>query len=286
MAHKTPNMHPNTLHKPPEFRAANHAQTAAALQDLRDLLQLLRKQCPWDKEQTMQSLTLNTVEEMYELLEAIDRGNWTHIQEELGDLVEHILFYSMLAEEAQAFDLATVLRATHAKLVSRHPHIFGNAPKLSTTQEVLRQWEQLKGAEGRKSLLGNLPKNLPTLAKTLRLQEKSSRIGFDFNTAEEAWGKILEEQGELAEAVAENSNKEEEIGDLLFAVANYARHIGVDADRALRKSNAKFVQRFQALEALIAEENLDLHALSVKERVAVWTRAKQRLSSNSQNLNA
>lgn len=256
----------------------NHTDTAQALQDLRNLLLLLRSQCPWDREQTMQSLTINTIEEMYELVEAIDSENWVYIQEELGDLLEHILFYTMLAEEKKAFDLASILRSTHNKLVARHPHIFGNAPKLSTTKEVLQQWEKVKSAEGRKSLLGNLPKAMPALAKTLRLQEKSSRIGFDFNTAEEAWGKVLEEQAELQEAVAENTNKEEEIGDLLFAVVNYARHIGVDADMALRKSNAKFVRRFAVMEQVIAEENIDLHALSVAERVVIWNRAKQRLS--------
>lgn len=254
--------------------------TCEALEQLRSLLRELRHKCPWDREQTFQSLTKNTVEEFYELLEAIDSGDLLHVQEELGDLLEHILFYVMLAEELKAFDLESVLRSTYKKLVARHPHVFGVSPKLSTTKEVLTQWEKLKKAEGRKSLLGNLPKGLPTLAKTLRLQEKSSRIGFDFNTATEAWGKVLEEEAELKEAVLENTNKEEEIGDLLFAIINYSRHIEVDPDMALRKSNAKFIRRFQVMERLIEEENLDLHSYSVAQRVEIWSRAKKILNDD------
>lgn len=256
--------------------ADQDAQAIGAINRLLSLLRQLREKCPWDKAQTLPSLARCSLEEIYELVDAIDQQHTENLCEELGDLLEHLLFYAIIAEQEQLFSLTDVATRAHDKLVRRHPHIFSNTEQNLTQDQVLEQWENIKKQEGRTGVLSGLPRAMPALIKAVRIQEKAARVGFDFDSAEQAWHKVNEEMNELRDAVRNNTNKTEEFGDLIFALVNYARHIGVDADESLRHSNQKFINRFSVLETILAETKRPLKQCSLPEKIDLWAQAKQK----------
>lgn len=244
---------------------------------LLDIMDELRAKCPWDKKQTLESLRYLTIEETYELSDAIIAGDLDAIKKELGDLMLHIVFYSRIGSEKNAFGIADVLENINSKLVERHPHIYGNE-KVRDARDVLDNWEKIKiSKEGRRSVLGGVPKSLPPLVKAYRMQEKASGVGFDWDSPEQVWDKVLEELNELKKEVGMegNGNAEEEFGDLLFALVNYARFIGVNPEDALEKTNLKFKRRFQYLEEHARREGKALFDMSLKEMDVYWEQAKE-----------
>ncbi|MDA3613925.1 nucleoside triphosphate pyrophosphohydrolase [Polluticaenibacter yanchengensis] len=237
----------------------------------------LREKCPWDKKQTIQTLRTLTLEESYELTDSIIVEDWQGIKEELGDLLLHITFYSKIAEEQGRFNIDDVLAGICEKLVRRHPHIYGDKSNETLTEEqVLQNWEQLKLKEGKKSVLGGVPKSLPALVKSIRLQEKSKKVGFEWENKADVWTKVEEELKELKEAEQENdiNHIEEEFGDLLFSLINYSRFLKIDAETALEKTNIKFKTRFEAMEAMAMEKNVNLGNLTLNELNEMWETAK------------
>lgn len=230
-----------------------------AFQRLLDIMDDLREKCPWDKKQTIQSLRKLTIEETYELSEAIIGEDYPNIKEELGDLMLHMVFYSKIASETNQFDIADVLNAVSDKLVHRHPHIYGDV-QADNEDQVKQNWEKLKLQEGRKSVLEGVPRGLPALVKAMRVQDKARQVGFDWERAEQVVDKIHEELAELQEAL-EDDNMEEvekEMGDILFAAVNYSRLLGVDAERALELTNKKFIRRFQYIEEQAAKQSIPI----------------------------
>lgn len=246
--------------------------------NLVEIMQTLRQQCPWDKKQTIHTLRTLSIEELYELVDAIDKNDWKGIQEELGDVLLHILFYSVLATEEQQFTLKDVMDTLAQKLITRHPHIYGNT--IANDEEtVKRNWEAIKLKEGKKSLLQGVPKSLPAMVKALRIQEKVKQVGFEWETKEQVWQKVEEETQELLQAVASTNEQhiEEELGDVLFSYVNYARFINVDPETALTKTNQKFINRFEAMELLAAEQGKDLASMSLLEMDELWNTVKKQL---------
>ncbi|MEN9599523.1 MAG: nucleoside triphosphate pyrophosphohydrolase [Bacteroidota bacterium] len=236
----------------------------------------LREQCPWDKKQTIQSLRSLTIEEMYELVDAIDQENWKGIKEELGDLLLHILFYSKIGDEQQAFKLDEMINGIADKLVHRHPHIYGNTV-VENEEDVKRNWEKIKAAEGKKSVLEGVPNALPAIVKALRLQEKSKQVGFEWKQIADVWEKVEEEASELKEAV-QVGNRDEieaEFGDLLFSLVNYARFLQIDPEAALERTNRKFINRFQQVEQIAAASGKQLTDMSLMEMDAIWNQVKK-----------
>ncbi len=238
----------------------------------------LREKCPWDNKQTLQSLRNLTIEETYELADAIIDEDMAGIKEELGDLLLHIVFYAKIASEKNAFDIKDVIDEHCEKLVARHPHIYGDV-KLNSEEEVKKNWEKLKLKEGKRSVLSGVPRSLPALIKALRIQDKAKQVGFQWENTEQVWEKVMEEMNELHEAAtAEKADAEKlegEFGDLLFALANYARYINVDPESALEKTNKKFVRRFQYIEDAARQNNGDLKSMTLAEMDALWEQAKQ-----------
>ncbi len=236
----------------------------------------LRAQCPWDKKQTIHSLRQMTLEEVYELTSAITEEDWTGIKEELGDLLLHIVFYAQIASEQQRFTLADVLNAICEKLVYRHPHIYGDV-QVNDENDVKRNWESLKLKEGKGSRLSGLPAALPSLVKAMRLQEKAAQVGFDWDNRKQVWDKVQEEIGELEEAIAlqDRDKIEDEFGDVLFSMVNYARFLQLDADNALERTNRKFLTRFNAMEKKAGENGTSLEHMSLVEMDALWNEIKQ-----------
>jgi XTP/dITP diphosphohydrolase len=247
-----------------------------AFERLLNIMDDLRAKCPWDKKQTIQSLRYLTIEEVYELSDAILNEDFNAIKEELGDLFLHLVFYAKIAEEQQQFDVADVLNTVCDKLIARHPHIYGNT-KADTEEEVKRNWEKLKLKEGKKSVLEGVPQSLPAMVKANRIQEKVKGVGFDWENASQVWEKVLEEINELQQAVKQSDKKsmEQELGDVFFALINYARFIGVNPEDALEKTNKKFIKRFQYLEQKVKEKSKDLHAMSLDEMNIIWEESKQ-----------
>lgn len=233
---------------------------------LYDILQELRQKCPWDKKQTIHTLSQNTIEELYELIDSIHDEDWQGIKEELGDMMLHILFYSLMAEEKQQFTLYEVLHHICEKLIYRHPHIYSNT-QADTEEEVMKNWEKLKLKEGKKSALEGVPLSLPAMVKATRMQEKVSRLGFDFPTISQAFNKIKEEEQELHEAILHQDieNIEEEMGDLFFSWINYARFLKINPETALEKTNKKFKRRFERMEKLATTRNLDTKNLNLEQ---------------------
>lgn len=234
----------------------------------------LRKGCPWDRKQTLQSLRNLTIEETYELADAILEEDLDGIKEELGDLLLHMVFYAKIADEKGAFDIADALNAVCDKLISRHPHIYGDV-KVTDEAEVKKNWEQLKLKEGKKSILGGVPNSLPAMVKAYRMQDKTKQVGFEWETTEQVWEKVEEEMEELKETITENMSqerKEEEFGDLMFSLVNYARFIGVDPETALEKTNKKFKSRFEYIEANASK---DLEKMTLEEMDLLWEEAKE-----------
>ena len=245
-------------------------------QRLVSIMDELREKCPWDKKQTIQTLRQQTIEETYELVDAITDDDWQGIKEELGDILLHIIFYSKIGEEQNQFSLQQVINGTCEKLISRHPHIYSDI-KVNDEEDVKRNWEKLKLKEGKKSVLSGVPKSLPAMVKAMRLQEKAKQVGFEWNTKEEVWQKIEEERTELLHAVqsGDQKNIEEEIGDLFFSIINYARFVNVDAENALALTNKKFFDRFTSMEQMALTNGKALTDMNLEEMDELWNIIKQ-----------
>jgi len=249
----------------------NSKQTA--FQRLLDIMDDLREKCPWDQKQSIQSLRHLTIEETYELSEAIVNEDFEEIKKELGDLFLHLIFYSKIASEKNKFDVEDVLNQVCEKLIRRHPHIYGNTP-VENAEEVKQNWEQIKLREGNKSVLGGVPKVLPNLVKALRMQDKAAQVGFDWTSKQEVWEKYEEELLEFTQSQTDK-DKEEEFGDLLFSLINVARWEGVNPDDALEKANKKFRERFEYLEKKAKKEEKILKDLTLSEMNNYWEQAKK-----------
>ena len=241
----------------------------------------LREQCPWDKKQTIDSLRYLTIEELYELSDAILDKDMPEIKKELGDLLLHIVFYARIASETNDFDIADVINGLCEKLIFRHPHIYGDL-KVKDEKEVKKNWEKLKLKEGKKSVLEGVPKSLPAMVKSYRIQEKVRGVGFDWDNKSQIWEKVLEEIQELkVEVENKDSYKiESEFGDVLFALINYARFIDVNPVDALERTNKRFVKRFQIMEAKLKKEERDLSAMNLEEMEKYWQWAKKEYLSS------
>ena len=245
---------------------------------LLDVMERLRKDCPWDREQTTESLRTNTLEEVYELSDAILSGRPEEIKKELGDVLLHIVFYSTIGEEQGTFDLCDVANALCDKLIYRHPHVYGEAVAASAGA-VVERWEELKQQEkgGNKTVLSGVPASLPTLIKAYRIQDKARGVGFDWEQPEDVWMKVDEELRELREAITSGSaeDSEAELGDFLFSVINVARKYGINPDNALERTNAKFIRRFGYVEAKAKETGRSLRDMTLAEMDALWDEAKR-----------
>ena len=252
-------------------------ERAEAFIRLIEIMDKLRVECPWDKKQTIASLRYLTIEEVYELSDAILDENFEEIKKELGDLLLHIVFYSRIASEKKAFDISDVLNTISDKLIHRHPHIYSDV-KVKDEKEVKVNWEKLKLKEGKKSVLEGVPKSLPAIVKAYRIQEKVRGIGFDWQNKNQVWNKVLEEIQELKIEEKKSSNKiEDEFGDVLFSLVNYSRFISVNPEDALEKTNKKFIKRFQFLEEKIKNDGRELSDLSFDEMNEYWDAAKKEL---------
>ncbi|MFK7772742.1 MAG: nucleoside triphosphate pyrophosphohydrolase [Saprospiraceae bacterium] len=244
-----------------------------AFERLLIIMDELREQCPWDRKQTFQSLRNLTIEETYELADAILVEDLDEIKEELGDIMLHMVFYAKIAEEKKAFDIADAINACCDKLVHRHPHIYGDV-KVNGEEDVMKNWEQLKLAEGKKSVLQGVPKSLPAMVKAYRMQEKTAQVGFEWENAAQVWEKVEEEMAEMKETLDKDlsqERKEEEFGDVIFSMINYARFKGIDPETALERINLKFKKRFEYIEA---NADRDLNDMSLEEMDKLWNEAK------------
>ncbi|WP_293916442.1 MULTISPECIES: nucleoside triphosphate pyrophosphohydrolase [unclassified Sphingobacterium] len=254
---------------------------ATAFQRLLDVLYTLRIECPWDKKQTMESLRHLTIEEMYELTDAILDEDYPEIKKELGDVMMHLVFYARIAEEQNKFTLVDVLNAVCDKLINRHPHIYGEI-EVENDEQVKSNWEAIKLKEGNTSVLSGVPKGLPALVKAYRIQDKVRGVGFDWEDKKQVWEKVEEELAEFkAEFNIDNGEAidaekaEDEFGDLLFSLINYARHAGINPENALERTNKKFIKRFTYLEEKAAENNQKLQDMSLAEMDVYWNEAKK-----------
>lgn len=247
-----------------------------AFNRLLDIMDDLREKCPWDKKQTLESLRHLTIEETYELADAILDNDLEEIKKELGDLLLHIVFYAKIGSEKKAFDIADVAHAISNKLVDRHPHIYGDVT-VKDEKEVKENWEKLKLKEGKKSVLEGVPRSLPAMIKANRIQDKVAGVGFDWEKPEQVWEKVQEELNELNVELASNNQEriEKEFGDVLFSMVNYARFIGVNPENALEKTNKKFIQRFQYLEEAAKKTGKSLHDMSLAEMDIFWEESKK-----------
>ncbi|MBS1745390.1 MAG: nucleoside triphosphate pyrophosphohydrolase [Bacteroidetes bacterium] len=236
----------------------------------------LREQCPWDKKQTIQSLRAMTIEETYELADAITTVDWENIKEELGDILLHILFYARIAREQNQFTLNDVLETICNKLVVRHPHIYGNVV-VNDEEDVKKNWEKIKLKEGKTSVMSGVPVSLPAIVKATRIQEKAKQVGFEWKVANDVWSKVKEEMSELQQAIASGNTHEteEELGDVLFSLVNYARFLNVDAENALEQTNKKFIHRFTRMETLAKEQGKHLYDMEIEEMDAIWNIVKK-----------
>jgi MazG family protein len=247
----------------------------------------LREKCPWDKKQTIQSLRQLTIEETYELADAITEKDWKGIKEELGDLLLHIVFYAKIGSEQKQFELDEVINSVCEKLIARHPHIYGDI-KVNDEEDVKRNWEKLKLKEGKKSVFGGVPPSLPSTVKAMRIQEKAKQVGFEWDNKEQVWEKVEEEIGELKAAINNleqatqqgpkqklQSEIEDEFGDVIFSLINYARFLQVDAENALERTNKKFIHRFTQMEQKALEGGKNLNDMTLQEMDAIWNTIKQ-----------
>jgi MazG family protein len=246
---------------------------------LKGIMDDLREKCPWDRKQTLQSLRTQTIEEIYELTDAITETDWSAIKEELGDLMLHILFYSKIAEEQEKFNIKDVMHDVSAKLIFRHPHIYGDVV-VNDEEDVKRNWEKLKLKEGKTSVLSGVPGSLPAVVKATRLQEKSKQVGFEWDNREQVWDKVEEEMHELKEAVVSDDQDriEDEFGDLLFSLVNYARFLNIDAENSLERTNKKFIKRFTEMEQRALKQGRPLSDMTLSEMDAIWNLIKKQNS--------
>ena len=240
------------------------------------IMDQLREQCPWDRKQTIHTLRSLTIEEMYELVDAITEEDWNGIREELGDLLLHIVFYARIGKEEGKFTLEDVINGICEKLIARHPHIYGDI-KVQNDEDVKRNWEKLKLKEGKKSVLSGVPQSLPATVKAMRLQEKAKQVGFEWENSGQVWEKVLEEMKELQEVVVENdrSRIEEEYGDLIFSLINYARFLQIDAENALERTNKKFIDRFSRMEEKAMQQGRNLADMTLEEMDSIWNHIKR-----------
>ncbi len=247
-----------------------------AFEELLDIMDELREKCPWDREQTFESLRNLTIEETYELADAILDEDMNEIRKELGDLMLHIVFYSKMGAENESFDIADVLRSVNKKLIYRHPHVFGNTDA-KDSKKVKENWEDIKRKEGNHSVLSGVPTSLPAMIKANRVQEKVRAIGFDWDVREQIWEKVKEELSELEEVVGKNDQKEieAEFGDLLFSIINAARLYEVDPETALERTNRKFIKRFKFLEEKTLHKGLNLREMNLNEMNKIWEESKK-----------
>ena len=247
-----------------------------------EIMDTLREKCPWDRKQTIQSLRQMTLEETYELTDAILDEDWDNIKEELGDLLLHIVFYAKIASEKNKFTIEDVANGICEKLIKRHPHVYPPAEhqqgllEVTNEDDVKQNWERLKLKEGKSSVLSGVPVSLPSITKAMRLQEKAKQVGFEWENKEDVWTKVEEEIGELQDAVKQQSyaHQQEELGDLLFSVVNYARFLNVDADAALEGTNKKFTKRFTEMEAVARQQGKGLDNMTLSEMDAIWNSIK------------
>lgn len=245
-----------------------------AFERLLTIMDELREKCPWDRKQTMETLRHLSIEEMYELSDAIIDGDLNEVRKELGDLMLHLVFYSKIGSEKGAFDVADVLHGVCDKLVSRHPHIYGDV-EVSGEEEVKANWEKLKLKEGNRSVLEGVPRSLPSLVKASRIQDKARGVGFDWERPEQVWEKVEEELAELRAEVEQGSDKvEAEFGDVLFSLINYARFLGINPDDALERTNRKFISRFQYLERESAKAGKKMGEMTLDEMDVYWNQSK------------
>jgi XTP/dITP diphosphohydrolase len=253
----------------------SRAQQLAAFDRLLTIMDELRAQCPWDKKQTMESLRHLTIEETYELGDAILEGDLDEVKKELGDLLLHIVFYAKIGSETKAFDMADVATDISEKLIRRHPHIYGDT-SVSGEAEVKANWEKIKLSEGKKSVLEGVPQSLPALVKANRIQEKVAGVGFDWERPEQVLEKVKEEIGELERELdgAAVGKIESELGDVLFSLVNYSRFLGINPENALERTNKKFINRFKYLEARAADAGKSLSDMSLAEMDQFWEAAK------------
>lgn len=239
----------------------------------------LREKCPWDMKQNIHTLRQQTIEETYELADAITDEDWEGIKEELGDLLLHVVFYAKIGNEKNKFTLEEVIDGICEKLIKRHPHIYGDV-KVNDEEDVKKNWEQIKLREGKKSVLSGVPKSLPAMVKAMRIQEKAKQVGFEWATKEQVWEKVEEEKSELLEAVESGKMEciEEEAGDLFFSVINYVRFLNVDAENSLELTNKKFIKRFCQMEEVVQKKGKNLSEMSLSEMDLIWNEIKKQNS--------
>lgn len=249
-----------------------------SIDKLLSIMDELRSKCPWDKKQTFETLRSLTIEETFELSEAISEKDFDGIKSELGDLLLHVLFYSKIASEKKEFDIGDVTEAICSKLIYRHPHVYGNL-KVKNEEQVKRNWESLKLKEGNSSIFSGIPSSLPETIKSQRIQDKAAGSGFEWKEIEDVWAKVKEEESEFMEAVKSNnkSSMEEEFGDLIFSLINYGRFLKIDTDMALKKTNKKFINRFQYMENTVKSENKSIQALDLDELLVFWEESKRNI---------
>jgi len=251
-------------------------QHNTAFERLVNIMDELREKCPWDKKQTIQTLRQLTIEETYELTDAITNNDYKGIKEELGDILLHIVFYAKIGTEQNHFTLDEVINGVCEKLIFRHPHIYGDVV-VKDDEEVKRNWEQLKLKEGKTSVLGGVPKSLPATVKAMRLQEKAKQVGFEWETKEQVWDKVEEEKAELFEAIASGNREhmEDELGDVFFSLINFARFLQLDAENALERTNKKFIDRFTKMEKEATSTGKQLQDMTLEEMDAIWNKIKK-----------
>ena len=251
--------------------------TETAFTRLVNIMNELREKCPWDKKQTIETLRQLTIEETYELTDAISEGDWKGIKEELGDILLHLVFYAKIGTEQNQFTLDEVINGVCEKLIFRHPHIYGDVV-VKDEEDVKRNWEKLKLKEGKQSVLSGVPKSLPATVKAMRLQEKAKQVGFEWENKDQVWEKVEEEKNELMQAI-ESGNQvhvEEELGDLFFSLINFARFLQLDAEHALDRTNKKFIDRFTKMEAAALAKGKALQDMTLEEMDSIWNLIKKK----------
>jgi XTP/dITP diphosphohydrolase len=252
------------------------SENGTAFDRLVKIMDELREKCPWDRKQTIHTLRQLTIEETYELADSITDSDWKGIKEELGDLMLHLVFYAKIGAEQKQFTLEEVINGVCEKLISRHPHIYSDT-HVNDEEDVKKNWEKLKLKEGKTSVLSGVPKSLPSMVKAMRLQEKAKQVGFEWETKEQVWEKVEEEQKELFEAIGSGDNNkiEDELGDVFFSLVNFARFLQVDAENSLERTNKKFIDRFTRMEAEAMKDGKLLHDMSLEEMDGIWNRIKK-----------
>ena len=240
-----------------------------------EIVKRLRKECPWDREQTNDSIKANTIEEAYEVVEAIDNKNYEELKKELGDLLLHVVFHTQIAEEDNHFAINDVIDSIQEKLIRRHPHVFGEV-QVSDSNEVKKNWEEIKLSEGRESVLEGVPHNLPALQRAHRLQEKAAKVGFDWEKKEDVWKKVIEEIEEMHQSENEETKDhlEKEVGDVFFAMVNYARFLGINPEDALRRTNKKFVNRFNYVQKKVKETGKAINESNLRKWISSGMKVK------------